>query len=140
MKKLLTISLLIIAINLSYSQSMTVKEAKKIIKGSWHLVYENEVKDIDTISVAEKIILKIRNYKGSEIGIMKDGEIVKSKIKVSYVLYILEDDSHELVLRFKNSLWLSDQNFIVKKIEQDKISMQNCLKEDNCDNVYLIRE
>lgn len=137
MKNLLIISLLIIAINLSYSQSLTVKEAKKIIKGTWHLVYENEVKKIDTICNVEKIILKIRYYKGSEIGIMKDGKIVKNKIKVTYALL---DDSRELVLIFKNSLWVRDQNFIVKKIEKDKISMQNCWKGDNCDNVYLIRE
>ena len=137
MKNLLTISLLIIAINLSYSQSMTVEEAKKIIKGTWHLVYENEVKNIDTNCIVEKIILKIRYYKGSEIGIMKDGKIVKNKIKVTYALL---DDTRELVLIFKNNLWVCDQNFIVKKIEKDKISMQNCWKGDNCDNVYLIRE
>ena len=137
MKNLFTLSLLIIAINFSYSQSMTVEDAKNIIKGTWHFVYENEVKNTDTSSIVDKISLKINHYKGSETGIMKDGKIIKNKIKVTYALL---DDSKELMLIFKNSQWFSDQNFIVKKIEKNKISMQYCLKGGSCNNVYLIRE
>ncbi|MBI5539964.1 MAG: hypothetical protein HY951_07895 [Bacteroidia bacterium] len=137
MKNLLTTSLLIIAINFLYSQTMTVEDAKKIIKGTWHFVYEKEVKIADTYGIIDKITLKINHYKGSEIGIMKDGKIIKNKIKVTYALL---GDSNELMLIFKKSLWFNDQNFIVKKIEKDKISLQNCIKGENCNNVYLIRE
>ena len=112
MKNLLTLSLFIIAINFSFSQSMTVEDAKKIIKGTWHFSYENEVKSSDTTNIIDKITLKINHYKGSETKIMKDGKTIKNKIKVTYALL---EDSKELMLIFKNSLWLNDQNFIVKK-------------------------
>lgn len=116
---------------------MTVEDAKNIIKGTWHFTYEKEVKYPDTYGIIDKITLKINHYKGSETGIMKDGKIIKNKIKVTYALLA---DSNELMLIFKNSLWFSDQNFIVKKIENDKISLQNCTKGENCNNAYLIRE
>ena len=137
MKNLMTLSLLIFAINFTHSQSMTVEDAKDIIKGTWHLDYKNEVINSDSSSINDNITLKINHYNGSETRTSKDGKTIKNKIKVTYALL---GDTHELMLIFKNSLWLSGQNFIVKKIEQNKISMQYCMNGANCIDAYLIRE
>lgn len=46
----------------------------------------------------------------------------------------------KITIIFKGGFWVDKQEFIITKVEENKISMLSCGKHDNCKEAYFIRE
>jgi hypothetical protein len=133
--KYILIGFLLLAGLSSFSQSISKDDVINGLSGKWRLEYEGEDIPGDTSCVVLKRITDLKKMKGKEIGYMKDGSQIKSKIKYDFI-----ESRRGTAIVFTGGFWVNEQDFVITQITKEKITMLSCGKHDNCDNVFLIKE
>ena len=137
MRKTFFIFVSIFIFSSTKSQTPTRQVVLKTLDGKWELIYKNEQLFPDTALLFQKRIYEINGKKGKEIGYWKNGETTRASIKWDF---ISSNNKADIVIMFTGGIWVDGQDFIIKNVSNNKITMLSCDKYDECDEVYFIKQ